>query len=139
MPQSGTHSIELQRRWSHGSCRILRKPQLCGRLTALQILVKGLPANLKLPGDFCLADAHCNPRVQLHDGRGGEGLFAPLIGAPLLGQGDAFALTLMDQCPLELGKAPITDKRRLAIGESSPVKVSCSLTNSIRTPLPVRV
>src|SRR4051794_3801510 len=36
-------------------------------------------------------------------------------------------------------KAPITDNMRLAMGESSPVKERCSLTNSIRTPLPVRV
>ena len=56
------------------------------------ILVEGLPADAKLPGDLCLADARCNARAQLHDGRGGEGLFAALIGAPLLGQRDAFAL-----------------------------------------------
>ena len=70
-------------------------------VTRLQVLVEGLPADAKLPGDLCLADAGRNPRAQLGNGRGGEGLFAALIGAPLLGQGDAFALTLMDQGPLE--------------------------------------
>ena len=45
-------------------------------------------------------------RAQLHHGRGGEGLFAALVDTPLLGQGDAFALTLMDQGPLEFGKGP---------------------------------
>src|SRR3954452_16152082 len=73
-------------------------------LTSLQILVEGLPADAKLPGDFGLADAGRNPGAQLHDGRGGEGLFASLIGAPLLGQRDAFALTLMDEGPLEFGE-----------------------------------
>jgi hypothetical protein len=109
------------------------------RLTALQILVEGLPADPELPGHFCLADACRNPRAQLSDSRGGESLFASLVGAPLFGQRNAFALTLMDKGPLEFGKGPITESRRLAIGESSPVKVSCSLTNSIRTPLPVSV
>src|SRR5689334_1882626 len=71
-------------------------PVLRGHLTVLQILVKGLPADAKLPGDFGLADAGRNPRAQLHDGRGGEGLFAALVGAPLLGESNAFALTLMD-------------------------------------------
>src|SRR3954453_20071040 len=49
-------------------------------LTSLPILVEGLPADAELPGHFRLADAGRNPRAQLHDGRGGEGLFAPLIG-----------------------------------------------------------
>lgn len=31
----------------------------------------------------------------------------------------------------------MTDSSKVAIGESSPVKVSCSFTNSTRTPLPV--
>src|SRR3954462_16029239 len=73
-------------------------------VTRLQILVESLPADAKLPGDFCLADAGRNACAQLHDGRSGEGLFASLIGAPLLGQGDAFALTLMDEGPREFGK-----------------------------------
>ena len=34
-------------------------------------------------------------------------------------------------------KAPITDRRSVAIAVSSPVKVSCSLTNWTRTPLAV--
>src|SRR4051812_21214740 len=40
-------------------------------VTRLQILVEGLPADAKLPGDFGLADAGRNPRAQLHDGRRG--------------------------------------------------------------------
>src|SRR6478736_4354847 len=36
-------------------------------------------------------------------------------------------------------KAPITESSRVAIAVSSPVKVSCSFTNSTRTPLPVNV
>ena len=69
-------------------------PWLWGNLTFLQILVEGLPADAKLPGDFCLADARRNPRTQLRDGRDGEGFFVSLIGAPLFGQRDPFALTL---------------------------------------------
>src|SRR4051812_12810547 len=75
-------------------------------VTRLQILVEGLPADAKLPGDFGLADAGRNPRAQLHDGRGGEGLLASLVGAPLLGERNAFALALMDESPLEFGKGP---------------------------------
>src|SRR4051812_16674096 len=46
----------------------------------------------------------CNPRAQLSDSRGGESFFASLTSAPLLGQGNPFALALMDEGPLEFGK-----------------------------------
>src|SRR5215213_9969228 len=75
--------IEREKRTCGASCvalGILGKPQLCGRLTALQILVEGLPADAKLPGHFGLAGAHRNARAQLSDSFGGEGLFAPLVG-----------------------------------------------------------
>lgn len=56
------------------------------------------------------------------------------VGTALLGQHDSLALAFADQCALELRKAPMTDSIKLAIGESSPVNASPSLTNSIRTP-----
>jgi hypothetical protein len=59
---------------------MLWAPLLRGSLTALQILVEGLPADPKLPGDFRLADPARNPLAQLHDSFGGERLFAPLVG-----------------------------------------------------------
>ena len=83
-----------------------RRIGLGGAATALQILVESLPADPKFPGDFRLADAQRNARAQLGNGCGGEGLFAPFVGAPLFGQGDPFALALMDEGPLKFGRRP---------------------------------
>ena len=66
-------------RWGRVACGMLWEPWLRGSLTALQVLIEGLPADPELPGDFGLADAGRNPRAQLQDGCGGKGLFASLI------------------------------------------------------------
>jgi len=62
-----------------------------------------------------------------------QSFLAAPVRAALLGQGDAFALSLADQGALELGEGP-TDSIELAIGESSPVKTRPSFKNSMRTP-----
>lgn len=66
---------------------------------------------------------------QLPDLAGGEGRLAAGVGAAGLGQRDPLPLAFAGQRPLELGEGPSTDSSKMAIGESSPLKVSCSLTN----------
>lgn len=50
-----------------------------------------------------------------------QSFLATLVRAALLGQDNAFALSLADQGTLELGEGPITDGISLTTGESSPV------------------
>jgi hypothetical protein len=52
----------------------------------------------------------------------------------VLGKGDTFPLALPEGT-LEFSERTMSESMRLAMGESSPVKSSCSLTNSTRTPL----
>src|SRR4029453_4614942 len=114
-------------------------PCLRRTLTPSQVLVECLPTNPNLPRDLRFTDASRHPLVQCSDCCLRERLLAPLVCPSLFRQRDPFPLSLMDQGPLELGKAPHHQNRGLAMVESSPVKARCSLTNSMRTPRPVRV
>jgi hypothetical protein len=49
------------------------------------------------------------------------------VDAALLRRGDPLALPLQDQRRLDSANAPMTDSSRVAIGESSPVKVGFSM------------
>ena len=84
---------------------------LPGRITALQILVEGLPADPKLPGDFCLANACRNARAQLRDRLSGEGLLASSVGTSLFGQDDPFSLALLDQRPRTRQRPPLRHRQ----------------------------
>jgi hypothetical protein len=84
------------------------------------------------------------PGAQLVDLVRGKGLASASVGAALFGDCDAFALSFFDESAFELGEGahhgeqPITESSRVAIAVSSPVNVSCSLTNWTWTPRAVR-
>ena len=98
------------------------QPETLSSRGSAQVLVDGLPADPELEGQRGLRGTVGDPRPQLRDLLGVQGPGAAAVSAPLAGQGDAFALALPDQGPLELGDPPITESSSVAIAVSSPVK-----------------
>lgn len=99
-----------------------------------QVLIQGLPADTKFTCQLRFLFAGGGPLPQLGYLFWRQRFLAAPVGSALSGERDAFPLPLADQGPLEFGERPMTDSIRFAIGESSPVKVRLSLTNSMRTP-----
>jgi hypothetical protein len=96
-------------------------------------LIQGFAADAEFTGQLRFLLARRDSPFQFGNLFTVQGFLSASVGSALLGERDAFALPLADQGPLELGERA-HDSIRFAIGESSPVKVRLSLTNSMRTP-----
>jgi hypothetical protein len=99
----------------------------------LEVLVEGFAA-AEVAGKAGLLLPRAGPLRQLAGLLGRECFPASAVGSACLGQGDPFLLASPITARSNSAKAPMTESNRFARGESSPVKVRFSLTNSIRTP-----
>jgi len=79
-----------------------------------QVLVNSLAADAELASQGRLCDAALGPLAQLAHLVLSERLFAAAVGAAPLGQGDALALPLLAELPLELGER--THDRQQQVG-----------------------
>ena len=98
-----------------------------------EVRIDGLSTDAIVAGEGSFRNAGRGLVAQLGSSRGVQRWCSAAVRAALLCQIDAFALTFADQDLSNSAKAPITFSRSVAIALSSPVKVSCSLTNSTRT------
>jgi hypothetical protein len=122
----GQNLFEFWPRFVCYRVRLLRVRSVC-----LEVLVEGFAADAEFPGQAGLLLPRASPPPQLARLLGPECLPASTVGPAGPGQGDPFALAFPDRGPFELGEAPMTERIRFAMGESSPVKTRCSLRNSI--------
>ena len=97
---------------------------------ATQVLVQRLPADSVLAGQRRLRLAGRHSLADFGDLLVGEGLHTTGVDTAFLGCGYAFHLAFADEGAFDSAKAPMMDSSRLAMGESSPVKVRFSLMNS---------
>jgi hypothetical protein len=87
-----------------------------------QVLVHRFSADAVIAGQDGFRNAAGGPLRQLGCPFRRENLLPPFVGAALLGQGDAFALSLPYEGPFEFSESPMTESMRFAMGESSPVR-----------------
>jgi hypothetical protein len=73
-----------------------------------EILVDRFPADSVIAGKDDFRDAATGAPDQFCRPFRRQGLLSPLVGATLIGQGDAFALAFPDQRPLEFSEGAIT-------------------------------
>ena len=99
-----------------------------------QVLIQGFATDSEFTSQLGLLLASLDTLAQFGNTLRRQGFLPATVGPALLGERDALALPLGIKARSNSANAPITDSIRFAIGESSPVKVKCSLRNSMRTP-----
>src|SRR3954453_20117761 len=73
-------------------------------VTALQILVKSLPADAKLLGNLGLTDPRADPLTKLHNSFSGKRFFPSLIGALAFSERYPLPLAFFNEGPFKFGK-----------------------------------